>query len=446
MANTANQNKQKDPKERSFHDAWAFYIYLGVAIVLNTFYFLNAGDIPKELGDYFSTYKIAQVVFSNLALAICLLMLSLLCCYFIPKVLIILSVLAVPIISISLFFYNGLDKNEFAGIIGIAIFIINLIFLVLAGFVIFANLDYIAHAMSIGAGIYFSNFLSILLMQIISFFVLILIMTPVFLADSKNDAVNMSRYLAIFLFVWTITITKIFMEVFISSVVLYHLKAPEDGIFSNALNNSTYALGSVSYAALLIAIISSLETMIQEARADQYHRDVSRSRSAAMSLAIAESLLSILGDVVKFANNIAFPYLAINGTGYSESVAQSFQLLVSSNLEKIAAYHGINFVVFLVTLLNSVALFFFNKLFIFEVLVGGKSSDLAYLAITLSAFIAFFYIMFSLLRSAVMALIYAAAAFNKELKDYSPEFIDLLEEEKKKNVPHDVAAKSEQVK
>lgn len=423
-------------KERKFHDAWAFYLFAAFAIGMNTFFLLNSTNIFQEVEKGISTYKFFACFFSNLGFTIGLILLSLLMCFLIPKVLIVGSVFAIPVVSAISFFKFDLANNPNATVIGISMFLINLIFLIMAGFMILSSLTYISLALKAGSKIFFENFFSILAIQIACFLLFFISLIPVALVNADNDVIKALRYMIVLYFCWAWTILSYFMEVLISSIVFFHIKKDESGVIGNSLTNSFYAMGSIAFGALLIAVITTLKVMLASSRSEQPGEK--RNIFSVIVSAIAKVLLDILGEIVKFANNIAYPYLAVSGTGYQESVAQSFQVLTSSGYEKIASYYGLGFIVTILTIFSGVSLFYFNSLFLFDAL--GVSADKNIYAIVLMiVFVALFNILFSLLRSAVMALVFATATCPTELKNYDPKFIEAIEEEKRKSVPRDAA-------
>ena len=427
-------------KERKFHDAWAFYLFIIFTIVMDTIYIVTTKQTFNDATTYIVSNKIIQIVLSNFALTLCLILLFLLLSSFAPKALVIGSVLTVPAVSIYYYIRFKVYEGEFALVLSILIFAINLIFLIIAGIVVLVNLEYVSQSLSIASKIFFQNFLSILGVQFICFFVLILLMAPAFLADTSEPVLKILAYASTLLFGWTATIISLFMEVFVSSVVFFHIKNDESGIFGNAFNNSLYALGSISFGALLVAIVFTLKSMIADAKSANTGKN--RSIATSIFLSIAEGIVSLLGDVIQFANSIAFPYLSVTGTKYSEAVAQSFQVLTSSGLEKIAAYYSLDFVIITVTLISLYMIFNINNFGILPLMGAGTANDnttLILSAIFTAGFGFFFYSLFALLKSAVMSLIYATAACPSELKGYCPEFVELVEKEKKKHVPADAS-------
>lgn len=422
-------------KERKFHDAWAFYLFIAFAIGMNTFFLVNTKAPVDEVVKVNNDFHLLQCLGVNFLFTICFLMISLLTCFIIPTATIVASVLALPLASIYVFFKYDLATNENAMVFGIIFFVINLLFLIMAGFMVLSNLNYISLALRAASKIFFANFFGVLFLQIVCFIVFAILVAPAGLVNSDDPIIKQTKYLDILLVAWIGSILSYFMEVFISSVVFFQIKNDKDGVFMNSLTNSCYALGSISFGALLVAIVTVLKAMVADAQESQRRDRANRNPFAMIMMWIASILLEILGEIIKFANNIAFPYLSVNGTGYKESIAQSYQLLISSGFEKIAAYYGVGFVITMMTFFSAFSTFVFNTLVLFPKLSVGDDISLIFGIVLSILFGVLFSVVFSLLRSAVMALIYAMVTCQSELKSYDPKFVEAMEQEKKKNVP-----------
>jgi hypothetical protein len=427
-------------KERQFHDAWAFYLFIIFLVGMNTFFLFNSKDVVASVIEFQTEFKILSCFLLNLGFTVAFLLLSLIFCSLIPKFLIVTSVLAIPILSAVSFFSFGLNSIKQSSVIAIVLFVFNFIFLIIAGITILSNLEYLSLALKSASKIFFENFFGIFFLQIFTFLLYFLSLVPVAFVDAKdNQIIGSMRYSAVLLFAWISCILKYFMEVFVSSVVFFHIQKKDQNVFLNSISNSLYALGSIAFGALIAALITVLKAMANDASSPTDANGNPRSRNAVnqILLGISRFLLNALESFVKFANNLAYSYLSINGTDYKESVTQSFQSVMSSGYEKIASYWGLDFIIATLSFFFSTVLYLFNTKFLFPAL-GLSATDkngIIYAFVIVILFALLFYLNFSLLKSSVMALIFATITCHEELREYDPKFIETIENEKKKLVP-----------
>lgn len=410
-------------RERKFHDAWAFYLFLLFLAGMNTVFLMNTSNPTIEVQKFLKNYRIIECFVYNLAITVCLLLASFLLCFLIPKVLIIASLLSVPMTSI-IFVKNFNFGDDPTQIIkaSVSLSICNFIFLCFAAYFVFSKLNYVSLTLRACSKIFFENIFSILSVQITCIFLFAISLVPVLLINSENEILQVLKYSILLLLLWTKDLLFYFMEVFVSSIVFFHIKKDKKGVFINSLTNSIFALGSVAFASLITALIAFLSAL---ARSVKNNRDDKKKSSLNVIVAaIAECLLKCLGKLVEYANSIAFPYLALYGTNYQESLTSSFHLLSNSAYAHTSSSVGLGFVITLFTFLFGSIVFLFNNLILLKFL--AIEDDGTYCFILALVFTLFFRIMFSLVQSIAVSLMFSAAACPEELKGYDIRFLEAL--------------------
>lgn len=303
----------------------------------------------------------------------------------------------------------------------------NTIFLIVAVFAIIKHIDYISKVVSLSSKIIFKNFLGII-------FVVMLVGSIFFgfallplLVNTSNELILHLRYLSFLMLFWLFFISVYFVQVYISSVIVLEISnEDESSVFKSSFRNACYALGSISYSALLVAIISTLQLMVSDASKRNQRRDDGSNLISRIFSSMALALLSAIGDIAKMANAIALPYLSINGSSYEESVVKSYETLTHSGFENVASLFGIDFLVFNLILLHIGASMFFNYYFVLDYL-GVSASSKEFVAFLISLIFAEFAgMVFTLLKFSVIALIFTSILLPNETKKYEPDFFDVL--------------------
>lgn len=426
----------KKPNERKFHDSWAFYLFLVFAVVLNVIYLYNTSNVIDATIKLNSDHHILSIIGLNLLFIIICLLISLLLCYFIPKVVVFLSIVIVPALLI-LSTYRYIVESPKGNAIGIFVAVLTLVFVLIACLLVLSHIDYISQVISLSSKIFFINFFGILFVFILSTSMIIILTTPVLLVDSSNEIIQATRYLSLLLFFWEALICSYFLEVYVSSVIFSEINDDGEGIFTKSFKNACYALGSISYGALLYAIILVLQSMVAKARANQRNQGGKPNVLFLILSAIAKFFIDLLGSIVKFANQLAFPYLSVNGTSYEESVVKAFDLLVKSDLEKILSLNGVGFVIFTFILSFGIGSYLMNFYFILDRAGAGGSENEKIIWSVLIGVVSsmLFGNVFSLLKSAVLSLVYTCVAIPEKIKEYDHDFVNLIEKKKKELTP-----------
>jgi len=415
--------------ERKFHDAWAFVLFVTLTIGLNAFYMFNTSSITAQAGTITDSHGILQMLVGNLGFTFVMIMFSLVLLYLIPKAIILTSTIMIPFLSIVGWF--SMAKDSIYGVhVGIVLAVINTIFILIVAFTVLKNLTYISNVISVASRIILDNILSVSTVCLVMTLLMVASSASVALVDSDSNVVRWIRWVEVLMGWWKFTILVYFVRVFVSSIVVGAV-AGARSVVGPALRNAVYGLGSISYGALLIAIIITLRTMIGSAR-DRNNNRGGKSHGSDAALAIAEFFLSALQAIVETSNQLAFPYLSVHGTGYEDSVSESFKLITSSGVEKISSLSGVSFSIGLLSFMFLNLCAGFNYFFYLRLINPSIQPDaLLIWSIVISGIFTFLFGAFlSLLDDAVLALIYTMATIPNKAKEFSLQFYEAFEAKK----------------
>lgn len=409
--------------ERRFHDSWAFYLYALLYTILSTVLFMYKAP-SSSITSSVESMHLREVLLFNVAFLIAMLSAFLVMCYFVPKLMIYLSVVMLPALSIIAFI-----KAPEKAAVGIILGIINIVVLLTVVFQIIGHIDYISKMISVSAGIFFSGMFGVLMVFLFTTTLLVIQLVPAVMVDTTNDIVSYLRYSIVLLESWTILISHYFNHVYMASMVFNIISGERDAA-STSLSNSFYALGSISYGALLLAMITTIKAILSDSSriASERNRErASRSLFKSIMLAISQAILNILGDAVRFANSFAFPYLSIHGTEYEVSVSKSFHLITSSDMRPITSFSGASFLVTFITMIFMLSNGYMNfELFSSLGLSFDNKSNIIYMGVVSLLFSAVFANIFFLIKSAVLAVVFTAISAPEATAKFDPELIEIL--------------------
>lgn len=149
--------------------------------------------------------------------------------------------------------------------------------------------------------------------------------------DFGKSGTALSEHIFQFFFIlnffWTLFNSNYFFQVYNTSVMAFNLYEFSDTSFLTSLKNTLYSLGSICLGGLLIAIVTTLRFFVDRARNDNDRRNENRNLITSILLCIVTILLSVLENFLEFQNSLTFPYIAIHGKKYSESVKESFDFI-----------------------------------------------------------------------------------------------------------------------
>lgn len=424
MANSPSKS------ERKFHDSWAFYLYAFLCIALNTVFLVFKTPASSITGSL-ENLKLKEVLLYNTLFLLVALTSILMMCYFFPKFMIYLSIIMLPVISIAV-----VIRSPEKRITGIILCILNLIILFMRVILIIKHIEYISKMLSIAAGIFFSNIFGVLTVFLITSTLMAIQLIPALMVDTSNSIVSYLRYIIVLSMSWTIFISYYFNNVYMASVVFNTISGERD-VFGTSISRSFYALGSVSYGALLLAIITTIRTILSDAENANRRSGKRGGGNLLRSImhSISRFILNILGNIVKLSNTLAFPYLSVHGTGYEESISRSFQLMTSSDLGPLASFSGVDFVVefFIIVFLLSTAYMNF-ELFNSLGLSLDNTDNVVYVILVVLFFWSLFIDILTLMKSAVLAVVFTVIAAPQAVARFDPELTNILDQKKNEMV------------
>lgn len=266
-------------------------------------------------------------------------------------------------------------------------------------------------------------------------------------APEKNARYYSFIVLYAFVFIWAMTATAYALQVYVSALVVHYIRDKRGSTSSDAAYSTRYAMGTIFFGALIIALVNALQSMADSAM-ENNAADIARGdRSAAagvkmMLLCIFSCFAGIFGCIIEHINNLVFTYVAVNGTGYIESVKGAAAELYGAGMKGVASIGAIEYIadVFIIsisTLYMIIAYLIFANDFVNYlpqyVLVWNFCVCFAMIAFP----IVFLKILLSSISSAVLALIYVRVSFPEELDAYDSEIasaMDAKAAKMKKNV------------
>lgn len=412
-----NQNDTRRDK-RVFHDGWAFYLYFLSYIIIITIFFVNIGDTSK-IETIFADLNKNNFLLLNAGLFFMAALIFLICCYFIPKVLLWIVVLSVPSIT-ALTLIKAPNVQALSLVFGV----ISLIWVLIFAFLILRHINYISKMLSAAAGILIRTFPVLVLVLAISTTFMILQLLPMIIDSKDNQILQRLKWGNVLLQFWTIEIFAYFNMVLISSIS-YNILTSNSCCLSKSLSNTFYALGSISYAALIMALISTLRMFVNEQRNGDRSR---RSIFSTILLAITGFILDALSAIAEFANSLSMPYLAVFGTNYEDSVVKSFGLISSSGMGPILSLGVMNWItgIFLIPVI--IVILSLN-IVVFKI-EDAKSLEHSQIAVFIF-FSYLLYLIFDALRTVMLTINFKVIDNEDDVKKYDSTIIDAIKEENK---------------
>lgn len=187
--------------------------------------------------------------------------------------------------------------------------------------------------------------------------------------------------------------------------------------------NSVMALGSISFASLILAFIKILEMIIEDLEDKEKKNNKKKSLGDQIICCIAKFLLNIFGDLVEFINKITFPYLSIHGDSFYDSAVQSFTIFKNSQFKPLFSIYGVDWIVGLF----STIYFAFSFYLCHFLLTYYNFKDTLSKTIIISGFMLLLFIsIFELLRSAVLAIFYKTIDSPKSILAYDQDLYESI--------------------
>jgi len=191
---------------------------------------------------------------------------------------------------------------------------------------------------------------------------------------SKKDSI--AGIGVIFVFYWTIFIVKYFMNVFISSIVAYESLTTfgTSLILSCSLKNTLFALGSIFFAGLVVAVFYTLR-YFAESNLSNRANDRRRSGGSGGVLGLIMSMIlyvfvSFMAGVVEYIADYSLIYVAIYGNSISSSASEFCKKITSGTSNILFCSYIFETMISFVNLLSYMLLivgFYIFKKYIFNI-------------------------------------------------------------------------------
>lgn len=421
-----------DYSEREFHDSGGIFLYFMYMIILLFAYFgmpdSNLNFVAYKLVDCSTSLKI---IFVNILFVSIFILSILILTYSFPKaffyaIFALLYLFCFCAIILAIFLSNSDNQNSensFYTITG-ALLTIN-------SFTILKKKDILSRILRIPSKIFFEYFPIIFILSVICTVSLYFIgLSMSFIVCSKNETLYLGPPAAIF-FIWSFVILFSLMDVFVSSIVQYSLTDKNSGnglsIVIDSLKNSFYSIGSVIYGtSLLPSIIEAFPANIDS----RIFNDRNNGAMILVIIIVSLILFSVVKCIFTFSHNIIYPYLAVKKDKYSNAATASFEIIEAIGLDDLFSYGDLFLFTAIVSWIFCVILYYFNLKIVFPIFSISKNRDL-YAGIVTAIFTLFFYYLYSLIRSLVMALIFATTRHSFDTNKFQSSFIDFLQKKDK---------------
>lgn len=301
-------------KKRKFHDAWAFILYLLFTIATSALIVLGTKNIPA------STEKILlPVLFSTVAALLGFVLVVFLALRYMAQTFIFFVNAVLPVIAFSLLLFT---LDPFAIILGALFLAVSLWF-----YFVYTRpvLPLIGAVVQTTSKIMASSALGCLLVLTFSASVQIL-QASIFLKTVSNTKEETAFLSILFTFnnYWTTMNVIYFTQVLVSGIVINYILS-ENMSFGKVVSSSLAALGSTSFASLIVAVIYTARSLVRGEAARTRREGGGLLKTILFFIAI--TILSVIGELVNTMNELAFPYLALHGSNYTESVRRSYNLI-----------------------------------------------------------------------------------------------------------------------
>jgi hypothetical protein len=320
-----NQPNQYIKQCRKFHDAWAFVLYAMLYVGCTTYTVLNI----KETGPVSSldSTGVNHGIFC-LAIVSVFILLNFGGLYLFPEFFLKFTISLFPVIIITL------------AVMALSIwsFLFAILTLIPWGFFVYSywsKLKIVGAVLKSTIGILIRNIFTVLFGIVLCSSLQIIQLLLILQIDFDEVQKNLLLHILIVLnMYWSMANFIYFYKVYSTNIIAFHFINIQDtagSVFSGAIKNTFYALGSISFAGFIVAIVNTLRYFINRERRSR--RDSRESNLLAdIMLCLTEFLLSILQEIIEFANELTLPYLAIHGEGYVQSMRNAYEMLTRNSV------------------------------------------------------------------------------------------------------------------
>ncbi|KAI4292303.1 hypothetical protein PAPHI01_1577 [Pancytospora philotis] len=407
-------------KTRKFHDSWAALLFAVTLVLVNTTIMFSVPNIAESTGQFLTAGGGARNGLILLAAQFALLLVNCVLGFILlivcPRVLIYAGFIAG--------FCACLAASVAAGVTGMilaALFAFGMLYFFFV--YVHPHIRFISRLIAITALILVLHIVPLCLF-LVCIGAVLLLQLAIFGVALNTPGTSALAYVAIVLLsYWIAGVGTYFFQVLASGIVVHtiNVRGEHGSVFGRSFSHALYALGSISYGALLVAIVQSLQHCVASARA-RNSRDESRGILGAVFLAISSVMLAIFSDILATINSMVFTYIAVHGTAYRESVGASFQEIRGQEGKPLHMLYGVD------CALNIVGILFGSSFFLLSLCLTGTADQSALLFGQLLAlcFVLVFGSIISSISSGVLALAYAKIEFSEALGGYDRQISEAL--------------------
>ena len=326
--NSTQETSSYISKSRKFHDSWAFILYAITFLGFSTYAIVKEKNFLLNLS--FTKPIIENGLFCSIVVLVAI-TINFVGFRFIPVLFLKATVCTFPLVLMATtLFFELSTMSLFYSLFAIFLW---------AAFVYknWCYLGVVGKTMCIGVKIMLENFFTALIGIIMCLSLIILqifLMTQLRIELSLHQAKmqdNIFSFFYVLSLFWTFINALYFFKVYVTSVVSYNLvEFGEHSRMSSVIKNTMYALGSICFAGLVVAAVSTLRFFVNQEKRRR-SRNKEEGDMIAIILCIMALLLSLLEDIIKFINTLTLPYIAIHGGGYVKSVKKSYDISMRQN-------------------------------------------------------------------------------------------------------------------
>lgn len=373
--------------KRKFHDAWAFAAFAICMITCVAFGIYNIITLYKEVKDgdvIFTSDKTKHsMIFMgiNLALVFALNTLAVVAFAYIPKYLIYAGILSGPIVAAVFLGIVAYQGGGMYAIVGhIAALLVALVGSFLAWWFLRGAMDIINVLLKTGTKIILTHLLSTMLVYLVfvttSTFVVICMLFGFVSDNSGSKAIG--GVITLFFF-WIISFYGYKFDVFSAAVVTGALIKSTGQtndeknlkVTSRALGTVFWALGTIAFASLLIALIRMLKSAVQGDEDSRIHDGIAMQ----IVRAILVCVISVIESLIEAMNKFGLCYTVLMGTGFVDSVKGSWHCIKEGGFIALASYWAVEYGVYLINFVSVLLIFGVNWVY----LKNGTQIDTAHI-------------------------------------------------------------------
>lgn len=344
---------------------------------------------------------------------------------FCPEVVMHIGCIASPIMSLLIAFYS---VNPYVQVMSVIVAIISFAFYL---FYLRHQIKYAAKvakstARTLSNGL-FTVIVSLVLTTTFWLVMCYIYMTSIFQMEGTRDVATLIFASVLLSMFWIFFTLFYFLRVFVSSLVIVDYLF--DGLASaqkltTSIKNSLFAIGSVCFGALIIAIVTTVRALIDR---EMNERTRERSVIATIFQFILLFLIDLLRDIINYANQWAFCYIALTGKDYILSIKESFRILTSNNNRSITNDLAISSLFSFVSMMS----FLLYLAIIFFTCRPFASDEIDFLLFTILSYAYFNYAITVVFDSGVKSVLFTYALFPEEVKRKDEALAIAIEEQRK---------------